>query len=42
MSGHRAALIIAGEMAAELQDAGESNLMRDLQAKLAASAVSTA
>jgi DGQHR domain-containing protein len=39
MSGNRAALIIAGEMAAELQDPGESNLMRDLQAKLAATAV---
>ena len=38
MSGNRAALIIAGEMAAELTDPGASNVIKDLQAKLAASA----
>lgn len=37
MSGNRAALIIAGEMASELADPGASNVIRDLQAKLAAS-----
>jgi DGQHR domain-containing protein len=34
MSGNRAALIIAGEMAEELSDPGSSNLMRDLQERL--------
>jgi DGQHR domain-containing protein len=38
MSGNRAALIIAGEMAAELSDPGSSNVIRDLQHRLAASA----
>ena len=38
MSGNRAALIIAGEMAAELTDPGASNVIRDLQAKLTAEA----
>jgi DGQHR domain-containing protein len=42
MSGNRAALIIAGEMAAELSDPGASNLMRDLQERLAASGSSAA
>lgn len=39
MSGNRAALIIAGEMAAELSDPGSSNAIRELQQKLAASTV---
>jgi DGQHR domain-containing protein len=38
MSGNRAALIIAGEMTQELEDPDQSNVIRDLQAKLAASA----
>jgi DGQHR domain-containing protein len=37
MSGNRAALIIAGEMAAELSDPGASNVIREMQQKLAAS-----
>jgi hypothetical protein len=36
MSGNRAALIIAGEMAGELADPGSSNVLRDLQEKLLA------
>ena len=38
MSGNRAALIIAGEMAEELSDPGSSNLMRDLQERLVGTA----
>ena len=38
MSGNRAALIIAGEMAAELTDPDSGNVIRDLQAKLTAQA----
>lgn len=37
MSGNRAALIIAGEMANELADPDASNAIKDLQAKLVAS-----
>jgi DGQHR domain-containing protein len=41
MSGNRAALIIAGEMAGELSDQGSSNVLRDIQAKLVDSAAAT-
>jgi len=40
MSGNRAALIIAGEMAAELEDIGGSNLIKELQEQLVASSSS--